>query len=100
MVSRPAATISSPRRATHSLYQLRDGDVLRQVDILDRVEELDALLEWTLERLASCDESHAARALVDDGGRDGVAQIVVARRATAVDETDAAHVAVRDLVAR
>ena len=46
----------------------RDRHFLRQVDVLDRVEERRALLHRALERLASGDEAHAARALVDDGG--------------------------------
>ena len=40
-------------------------DVLAEVDVLDRVEQLDAFLERALERLATRDEAHAAGALVD-----------------------------------
>src|SRR5687768_3485263 len=97
-VSSPAATSNSPRRGMQQFYQTGSGDrdVLRKIDVLDRVEQLDALLERALERLAAGDEAHAACTLVDHGGRDRIAKIVLTRSATAVDEADAAHVAVRD----
>ncbi len=43
--------------------------VLVEVDVLDGVEQLDALGHRALERLAAGDQAHAAGALVDDGGR-------------------------------
>ena len=71
----------------------------RQVDVLDRVQQLDALGERPLERLAARDQARAAGALVDHGGSHGVGEVVRARRAARVDEPGAAHVAVGDLVA-
>ena len=92
-VSSPAATSSSPSRgirrspdrtsASTGSRLSATRDVLAEVDVLDRVEQLDALLERPLERLAAGDQAHAAGALVDDRGRDRVAQIVLARRAAA-----------------
>src|SRR4051812_20805148 len=78
-VSSPAATSNSPSLGIGGpLYQAAiewsgDGDVLGQVHILDRVQELDAVLERLLERLASGDEAHAAGTLVDHRGLDRVA---------------------------
>ena len=76
-----------------------NGDVLAQVYVLDRVEELDPFGHGALERFPAGDQAHAAGALVDDGGGDGVAEIIFAGGAPAVDEAGAAHVAIGDLVA-
>ena len=46
--------------------RLCDGDVVVEVDILDGVQNFNAVLHRLLERLAAGDESHAACALVDD----------------------------------
>src|SRR5262245_3966393 len=46
-----------------------DGHVLGEVDVLDGIQEGDALLHRPLEGLASGDETGASGALVDDGGR-------------------------------
>jgi hypothetical protein len=78
---------------------LGDRDRFFQVDVLDRIQKLDALGHRALERLASRDESGAARALVDDGGEDCIFKVLLTRCATAVDKPGAAHVAIRDLVA-
>src|SRR6185436_14863743 len=78
---------------------LRDRHFSAEVDVLDRLEEAGAFLHRTLERLAAADEAHAAGALVDDGGRDGFAEVVLTGSAAAVDEGDAARVGVHDLVA-
>ncbi len=78
---------------------LGDRDFLREVDVLNRVQELRAFFDWTLEGLTTRDESLATGALVDDGGLDGFGEVVVARGAAGVDQADAAHVAIGDLVA-
>ena len=82
----------------------RDGQatvmLVVEVDVLDGVEQLDALGHRPLERLAARDQAHAAGPLVDDGGAHGVGQVAGALGlAAAVDEPDAAHVAVGDLPA-
>src|SRR3954465_6557725 len=77
-----------------------DGDLRREVDVLDRAQQLGALVERAPERLAARDEPHAAGALVDDGGADRLRHVALARgRAAAVDQAAAPHVAVDDLVA-
>src|SRR6476646_2850542 len=43
-----------------SAIALRDRNVFAQVHVLDRVQETDAFLERTLERLAARDQPHAA----------------------------------------
>jgi 3-methyl-2-oxobutanoate hydroxymethyltransferase len=53
-----------------------DGDAGIEVDVLDEVEELDALLHRALEGLAAGDEAAAAGALVDDGGLDRFGEVV------------------------
>ena len=65
----------------------RDRDFLRQIDVLDRVQQRDAFLHRTLERLAAGDQAHAAGALVDDGGLHRFLQVALARRrAAGVDQ--------------
>src|SRR5713101_492962 len=71
-----------------------------EIDVLDRVDELDALLQGPPERLAANDEAGAAGPLVDDGGADGLTEVALALRlAAAVDQRHPAHVAVDDLPA-
>jgi len=73
---------------------------LIQGHILHRVQERHAILHWFLERFAAGDEAHAAGAFVDDGGCHGFGEVAFALAFTAgVDEGDAAHVVVEDLVA-
>ena len=80
--------------------RLRDRDVRREVDVLDGVEDLDALGHRPLERLAARDQAGAARALVDHRRADGLGLVgVLGGRAARVDQARAAHVAARHLVA-
>ena len=99
----PSATSSSPLAWAWPLppraYFYAIVTSLQEVPVLDRVQQLHAFLERTLERLATRDQTHAAGALVDHRRPDRVVQIVVARCAAAVDETDLAHVAVHELPA-
>ncbi len=78
---------------------LGDGDFGAEIDVLNRVEEFYPLVHWALEGFAAADEAGAAGALVDDGGGDRFLEIVRAAGAAAVDESRAAHVAIRDLIA-
>src|SRR5258708_23189228 len=50
------------------IIALGDGDFWAEVDVLDRVQELDAFFHGALEGFAAGDEAGAAGALVDDGG--------------------------------
>jgi len=79
---------------------LGDGDLLFQIDILYGVDEGDAFVHGALEGFSAHDEAHAAGAFINDGGAHGFGQVGSARRsATGVDESDAAHVVIDDLVA-
>src|SRR5215211_6539479 len=85
-----------------SSYLLPSGhrDLFGQVDVLNGVEEPGALVHGALERLAAGDEAHAAAALVDDGGANGLGHVARALRLAArVDEAAATHEAVGDLIA-
>jgi hypothetical protein len=53
------------------------GDLVFEVNVLDGVKHFDALVFRTLEDLAARDEAAAAGALVDDGGADGMAEVIV-----------------------
>jgi drug/metabolite transporter (DMT)-like permease len=65
------------------MVRLRDRDVLVEVDVLDGVQEGDALVHRPLEGLAARDEAGATRALVDDRGLDGLGEVgLAAGRAT------------------
>lgn len=78
---------------------LGDRHVVREVDVLDRAQQTDALVERALERLAAGDETGAASALVDHGGGDGLGEVRGAGRCAArVDQRCAAVVAVEQLV--
>ena len=80
-------------------FALRDGDFFVEVNVLNGVQEFSAFIDVALESLTTRDESLATGALVDDGGLNGFSEVVIARRATRVDEADATHVAIRHLVA-
>ena len=54
---------------------LRDGNVVGQVNVLDCVEDLDALIHGPLEHFASADQAGAACALVDHRGADGLGEV-------------------------
>jgi len=58
----------------------RHGDRFIQEDVLDDVQQLDALFHRPLERLAPGDQAQAAGPFVDDGRARRVAEVVVARR--------------------
>src|SRR5690606_19090254 len=90
----PCSSVVLDRRAVES----GDGYVLAQVDVLDGVQQLDALGHRTLERFSTTDQAHAPRAFVHDGRGHCVSEVVLARRSTAVDESDATSVAVEHLV--
>src|SRR3954471_19651794 len=93
-VSRPGATVPTRRVGSG------DGDPRVEVDVLDGVEQLDALARGALEGLAARDEAHPPGPLVDDRGRDGLGHVGLALGLAApVDEAGAAHVAVGDLPA-
>ena len=64
------------------------------------MDDLDALLHGTLERLAAEDQAHASGALVDDRRAYRLRQVGLAARSTArIDQARAACVAVQNLVA-
>ena len=75
------------------------GDFGTEVDVLDRVQELDAFAHWALESFAAGNQAGAAGALVDDRRGDGFFEVVGTRGAAAVDQTGAAHEAVGNLIA-
>src|SRR5690242_17219585 len=86
----PATVAAAVRRPPASALRLCDRDLVVEVDILDGVEQLDALLHRPLERLAAGDEAHASRALVDHRGAHGVLEVArTRRRAAAVDQPGA-----------
>ncbi len=62
------------------------------------MQEFSAFADVALESLTTRDESLATGTLVDDGGLNGFSEVVIARRATRVDEADTTHVAIRHLV--
>src|SRR5262249_52107644 len=93
--ARGPPTLLSARAAS------RHGDFLRQVHVLDGVEEGDAVLEGPLERLAAGDQARAGGALVDHRRLDRLRQVArPLRLAAGVDQAAPTHVAVDDLVAR
>ena len=80
---------------------LGDGNVFGEIDVLNGIEQCDAIRHRPLERFPSRNEPCPTCAFVDDRGPEGLFQITVARGgATRVDESGSAHIAVRDLVAR
>lgn len=60
--------------------RLCNSDAGIEVNVLNRVQQRDALFHRALERFASADQPHAAGAFVDDGRDDGVFQIGYAVR--------------------
>src|SRR5436853_7469349 len=90
------------RRAFASMSPLRlsDSDLLRQINVLDGVEDFNAFVHRFLKGLAPADQAHAAGALVDHRRAYRLLQIVLARLAATVDQPGTAHIAVRHLIAR
>src|SRR6201987_867484 len=78
---------------------LREGDILRQVYILNCVQEFHTLRHRPLERFAAADQAGAAGSLVDDRGDRSLFEVVRAGRAPGIDQAGATHVAIRDLIA-
>src|SRR6188768_1092277 len=70
-------------------YGSGDRDFRAQVYVLNRLQQLGAFRHRALERLAAADQTHAAGALVDHRGGHGLAEVVLARGAAAVDQADA-----------
>src|SRR5215467_4679231 len=70
-----------------------------QIDVLNGVEQLDALIHGALEGFASGDEAGTAGALIDYGGSYRFLEVVGSRGASGIDQAGAAHETVRDLVA-
>ena len=68
----------------HLCYALGDGDFGAEVDVLDRVQELDAFLHGALKGFAAGDQAGAAGAFVDDGGGHGFLEVVGTGGAAAV----------------
>jgi len=73
--ARPSRGRSATSRNSSIDRSLRDGYFFAEVNVLDRVQQFDAFFHRALERFASGDQAHAARAFVDDGGEDGVFEI-------------------------
>src|SRR5690606_13665298 len=94
------ATRGTQHAVRNTRYALRHRHLVVEVDVLDGVEEFDALGHRALERLAAGDQPHPARALVDDGRARGLPEVVGAGAAAGVDEAHPAHVPVGHLVAR
>lgn len=79
---------------------LCDSDFRTEIDVLDAVEELYPLLQWTLECFTSANKPHSSGAFVDDSGSYGIVQVGGSVRLSAgIDESDATHVSVGYLIA-
>ena len=63
------------------------------------MQEFCTFADVALESFTTRDEALATGALVDDGSFNRFSEVVITGRTTGVDETDAAHVAISDLVA-
>ena len=81
------------------IHNLGDRNALIQIYILDRVEDLHAVCHRALEGFASRDETLSTSAFVNHGSGSRITKVIVTRGATAVDESDATHEAVRHLIA-
>jgi len=74
--------------------------VLAQVDILNRMEEFDALFHGLLKCLATCYQAHSSGPLVNHRRLDHLGQIVLAGGASGIDQSDPSHVVVHHLIPR
>ena len=63
------------------------------------MQEFSAFADIALESFATRDEALATCTFVDDGSFNSLSEVVATGRTTRVDETDASHVAISDLVA-
>src|SRR5215468_5688670 len=89
-----------PAKDNTTRFVLGHGNFLREVNVLNCIEKLDALCHRPLESLAAGNEARATAAFVDDGRTDGIGEIAGAFRfAAGIDQTGASHVAIRYLIA-
>ena len=80
-------------------YFSSDRDFLAEVDVLDRMEDLNPFLHGLLEGFAARNETDPAGPFVNHSGRDGVVKVVFSGSSSGVDEADPPHIAVDDLIA-
>src|ERR1700752_1191700 len=79
--------------------KLRYSDFVAQVDVLDRVQQFHAFAHWTLEGLATGDQTRAAAAFVYNGGTNCFGEVTRALRlATGINQPKATHVTVGHLI--
>lgn len=86
------------RRRRDERPLLRHRHFFTQINVLDRIQNLDSLIHWPLERLSSRNQSHPTCAFVDDSSLHRILQIVVAARSARINQSRASHVAIRDLI--
>src|SRR4029079_14619051 len=80
--------------------RLSNSDLVAEINVLDRVQQLHAFAHRALKRLATRDQSHAAAALVNHCRANRLSQITRALRfAARIDQAATTHVTVCHLVA-
>ncbi len=67
---------TGPQRTWDRACNSGDGDVLAQVDVLNRVQQFNTLIHRFLEGFSAADESHPTGSLVDDSGFHGLGQVI------------------------
>ena len=78
---------------------LSDGNFFGEVNVLNGVQEFCTFFDVALESFTTRDETLATCALIDDRSFNRFSEVVITGRTTGVDETNATHVAISDLVA-
>src|SRR5215212_4194927 len=93
------ALFCKQRFSLFMIYGLGHSNALVQIYILNGIQEFRTFCHRALEGFASRNETHPTSPFVDDRSRGRFDEIVFTGGATAVDQTDASHVAVRHLIA-
>jgi len=75
------------------------GNTFIQINILNVVEEFDAVGHRPLEGFATGDKPHAATPFIDHRRKDRIGKVVLARSTAGINQTGAAHVVVGNLPA-
>jgi hypothetical protein len=82
-----------------SSVRLGDRDLFAEVNVLDGIEELNPVLHRALERLATRNQVHAARSLIDHRRERGVREVMRAACPARIDQARTTEVTIRHLVA-
>src|SRR5215813_6029381 len=87
--------------AASSKWMARSGDrnLVAEIDILNRIQDGNAVLHRSLECLATRNQTGTAGALVNNSSGDGFFEVILSGGPARINQSCASHVAIGHLVA-